>query len=373
MTRISDRAKAINPSGIRKVFDMGRTRTDLIDLSIGQPDFDVPDLIKDAVIKAVRDGCGGYSVTQGYPELVEKTRSWIGKKYPTIPAEDQLMLTSGTAGALTLAIFTLSDVGDEILLPDPYFIVYETLIKLSNAKPVFYSLYPDFHVTREEIESKITDKTRAIIINSPANPTGVCFTEDDYRIVADVARKHDVFVVSDEIYETFSYDSQHLCIKDFLPENSLIVGGFTKTFGMPGWRLGYAVGAPDVVDRMRTLQQFTFVCPPTLVQKGAMVAFDVDMSDYVSGYSKKRDIIYNGLLRAGYEVEKPGGAIFAYPKAPFGTSQEFCRAALERGLLLVPGTAMSNRDTHFRLSFATSDENLERAVKIFAELRSSNK
>ncbi|MFQ6104992.1 MAG: pyridoxal phosphate-dependent aminotransferase [Candidatus Glassbacteria bacterium] len=366
--RFSKRAEDLKASGIRKLFDRAHRIPGAIDLSIGQAHFDVPDEIKEATINAIRSGCGGYGPTQGDPHLIEATRQYLKSKYG-LSEDEELLMTSGATGAIVLALLALVEQGDEVLLPDPYFILYHRLVRLFGGIPVFYDLYPDFRLRASEIEKQMSDRARLFILNTPSNPTGAVFSASEIEEVADLCRSQGVTVLSDELYEIFVYDAPHVSIKQFLGPESLLVGGFSKAYGMAGWRLGWAAGAPELIDRMRTLQQFVYACPPTLVQKGSLAAFDVDMKQYVDDYRRKRDFMYEGLVASGYEVVKPGGSFFIYPRVPWGDDLEFCERAIADKLIIVPGRNFSRRLSHVRVSIAAPDETLERGLEVFCRLR----
>jgi len=365
--RFAERMSQIRGSGVRELFDKGQRIPGSIDLSIGQADFDVPDPVKEATIRAVNENCGRYSVSQGFPELVDAVRGHL-QAGPGLLDDDALMMTSGASGAINLALLALAGPGDEILLPDPYFVIYKSLVDIVGATPVYYDLYPDFQLRAREIEKRITDRTRAVILNTPGNPTGCTHDSGEIEAVANICGAARIPVISDELYDTFIYDGPHTSIKRFSACNSLLVGGFSKAYGMAGWRLGWAAGPPTLIDKMRTLQQFIYVCPPTLVQRGGLAAFDLDMSANVTAYRRKRDIICDGLEAAGYDLVRPGGAFFAYPQVPSGDDLQFCERALEQKLIVVPGRAFSRRTTHFRISFAVPDETLERGIEVLKRL-----
>ena len=365
--RFAKRMEGFHASGIRVVFDRARQIPDAIDLSIGQTDFEVPDPIKEATLRAIQHGCGRYGPTQGDPELVEATKSYLQAKHG-LGTDEEVLMTAGATGAIVLALLALVQHGDEVLLPDPHFLLYHRLIGMVGGTPVLYDMHPDFRLRASDVVKQMTDRTRLLILNSPSNPTGTTFTSAEIEAVADVCRERGVSILSDELYEIFVYDAPHVSIKRFLGEESLLVGGFSKAYGMAGWRLGWAAGAPALIDQMRTLQQFVYACPPTLVQRGALAAFDVDMRPQVESYRRKRDLVYDGLVAAGYTVVKPGGSFFIYPKAPGGNDLEFCDRALANKLVVVPGRAFSNRSEYFRISFAAPEEDLERGLEVLAKL-----
>lgn len=363
---LSDRVKDLQASGIRKIFELVATMEDPIDLSIGQADFDVPEPIKEAAIKAMREGFNRYTVTQGIPELNEKIRAKLQERYGYEP--DGSLVTCGVSGGLLLSFLCLINPGDEVLLPDPYFVMYRILTNLAGGKPKFYNLYPDFRIRREELESRVTDRTKIILINSPSNPTGKVFDEDELKAVAEVARAHDLMVVSDEIYDQFVYEGTYRSLCQYCPERLILLGGFSKTYGMPGWRMGYATGPAEVLEKMMILQQFSFVCAPSFAQKAVLYALDYDMSEWIDKYRVKRDIVFDGL-KESFDVVKPGGSFYIFPRLPNGVGGgEFARQAIENNVLVVPGTAFSRQDTHFRISFAASDDRLEKGIEVLSRL-----
>ncbi|MCC7383814.1 MAG: aminotransferase class I/II-fold pyridoxal phosphate-dependent enzyme [Deltaproteobacteria bacterium] len=364
----AERMSRIPASTIRKLFDQARSVPDAIDLSIGQADFDVPEPIREATIAAIRRGCGGYGPTGGLPELVARTRAHLESR-GMLAGEDEVMITAGATGGLSLALFALVGPGDEVLIPDPHFVLYDRLARLAGATPVLYDLYPSFELSAQAIAARLTSRTRVLILNSPSNPTGAVFAADRLAEVARLAAARGVFVISDELYDRFTYDGPHQTIKRAGGAPSLLIGGFSKAFGMAGWRVGFAAGPAELIDAMRTLQQFLYVCPATVAQHGALAAFDVDVSDHLTRYRKKRDLIYRGLVSAGYRVSEPGGSFFIFPEVPWGDDERFTGAAREAGLFVVPGRAFSARTTHFRISFAASDETLARGLEVLAKLR----
>lgn len=359
---LAERVKNIQASGIRKIFELVASMRDPIDLSIGQADFDVPEAIKKAAIEAIEDGFNRYTVTQGIPELRERIVQSLKERYAYEP--DDCLVTCGVSGGLVLAMLCLVNPGDEVLLPDPYFVMYKVLVELCQATPKYYSMYPDFKIKKEELESKITDKTKLILLNSPSNPTGAVLSPAELSMVSDLAKAHDLYVVCDEIYDRFVYLDRFHSISEYYQEKLILLGGFSKTFGMPGWRMGYATGPEEVLDKMMVLQQFTFVCAPSFAQKAVLAALDVDMNSYIDKYRIKRDLVYNGL-KEQFNLTRPDGSFYIFPELPQGVSGDtFVQSALSRKVLIVPGSAFSQRNTHFRISFAAPDEDLKRGVEI---------
>ncbi len=366
--RFAPRMEQVLPSGVREFFDIARRLPDAIDLSIGQVDFDVPDGVKAAVIEAVgAPGCGRYTATEGDPALVDAFRAHVRAVHGA--GEDEAVIaTSGATGAIITAMLSLVGPGDEVLLPDPGFIVYGAAVRIAGGTPVFYDLYPDFRLRAAAIERCITPRTRLLVLNNPANPTGAAFSAEEVAEVADLCRARDLFVLSDELYGPFTYDAPHAGLKPLLGDGCLLVGGPSKSHGMAGWRLGWAAGPASLIDRMRTLQQFLYACPPTPLQRGALAALKCDMSPVVDRYRDKRDHAWSALVDAGYEVSRPGGAYYLFPKVPWGNDRSFCEAALSEKLVLVPGSTFSQQGTHFRMSFAAADDTLARGLEVLRRL-----
>lgn len=362
---ISDRAAAFDASGIRKVFDLAATLKDPINLSIGQPDFEVPVEVQEAAITAIRKGKNAYSPTQGIGPLRERLADQIRQQYGH--ADRDVFICSGTSGGLVLAMLSMINPGDEVIYQDPYFVMYPALLKMCGGVAVPVDSYPDFRLDVAKIEAAITPRTKMILINSPANPTGVTATADEIQAVAELAARHGIALVSDEIYSHFLYDDASISPAAF-HDQSIVIDGFSKSHAMTGWRVGFVHGPREVIQTMLKFQQYTFVCSPQPAQWGAVAAMDVSLQPFIEDYGRKRDYVYERLSK-NYEVAKPGGAFYLFPKAPGDEGGEaFVRRAIERGLLIIPGKIFSRRDTHFRVSFAASDETLERGMDVLDEL-----
>jgi aspartate aminotransferase/aminotransferase len=270
---------------------------------------------------------------------------------------------------LLLSFLSLVNPGDEVIIPDPYFVIYKHVVNLLGGKCVFVDTYPDFKLHVDRIADAITDRTKMIILNSPCNPTGVVYAQDEIEALAQVATERDILVMTDEIYEQFSYDAPATSIGKY-HEKVLVLRGFSKSYAMTGWRLAY-VAAPasmrPVVEEMTKIQQYTFVCAPTPFQKAASAALDYDVTDLVKGYIKKRDLLCDGL-HDKFELVRPGGAFYAFIKAPGGSGTEFVTRAIKSNVLVIPGNVFSEKDTHFRVSFATTDEKIQQGVEILRGL-----
>ena len=366
---LADRTKLIDASGIRKVFALAAKLKDPVNFSIGQPDFDVPDTIKDSAIDAIRSGANAYSQTAGDQQLLDKIREKTIADYGF--QDPSILVTSGVSGALLLLFMSIINKGDEIIIADPYFVIYKHVINMLGGKCVFVDSYPDFKLPAEGIEAAITERTKLIILNSPANPTGAVYSEQQVKDIAEIARRKDIMIMSDEIYDTFCYEDTCPSVANYY-DNTMILKGFSKAYAMTGWRLGYVTGSKriqHIVEEMTKIQQYTFVCAPTPLQKAAITAMDVDMSEYVAAYRKKRDMIYEGLS-GKFEITKPGGAFYAFVKAPdwAKSATEFVQKAIANNVLIIPGNVFSEKDTHFRISYATTDAKIVEGVEILSSL-----
>ncbi len=362
---IAERTKRFDSSGIRKVFDLGAKLPHPINLSIGQPDFDVPDEVRQEAIHAIQSAKNGYALTQGMPVLRDKLQSRVNRQYGH--PDRELFITSGTSGGLMLAMLAMVNPGDEVIVFDPYFVMYDALASVAGGKPVYVDTYPDFRIELDRVAAAITPRTKAILLNSPANPTGVVASAVEVRALAELAAERDIALVSDEIYREFCYDVPFVSPAEFNPQ-TLVIDGFSKTYGMPGWRLGFAHGPSAVIQQMIKLQQYSFVCAPHPFQWAGAKALDVDMGVAVAAYRRKRDKILEGL-GDDYELVRPRGAFYAFPKVPWGTGTEFVTKAIsEHQLLIIPGSVFSRRDTHFRISYAAPDETIEQGIDVLRKM-----
>ncbi|MFC1738088.1 pyridoxal phosphate-dependent aminotransferase [Planctomycetota bacterium] len=364
---MADRTKLIDSSGIRRVFSLASSLKNPVNFSIGQPDFDVPEELKAEAIKAIEAGENKYSQTAGNAELKEKIAGRVEAEFGW--NKTSILITSGTSGGLLLAFMSLINRGDEVIIPDPYFVIYKHIINMLGGKCVFVDSYPNFELPIEKIADSVTEKTKLIILNSPCNPTGAVYSQQQIKTLAEVAAEKDVIVLTDEIYNQFCYEGPCTSIAKYY-EKSLVLRGFSKSFAMTGWRLGYAAvheTLTDVIEQMTKIQQYTFVCAPTPFQKAAIPALDYDVSDKVEIYRKKRDLIVEGL-KDKFEITKPGGAFYVFPKAPGSSATEFVERAITNNVLVIPGNVFSEKDTHFRISYATSNDKIQQGVEILRRL-----
>jgi aspartate/methionine/tyrosine aminotransferase len=361
---IADRCKSFSSSGIRKVFDLAASLKNPINFSIGLPDFDVPDEIKSAAIEAIQSGKNAYSPTQGIAPLREKLRTEIQSRYKH--ADRDVFVCSGTSGGLVVAMMALVNPGDEVIIFDPYFVMYPPLVKMMGGIPVIVDTYPDFQIDVAKVEAAITDKTKLVLFNSPANPTGVTASRSNTKALAELCAARGIALVSDEIYSNFSFDAPLTSPAEFNAD-TIVIDGFSKSHAMTGWRLGWVHGPAVLMQEMLKVQQFSFVCAPQPFQWACLAAMDYDMSKYYADYRQKRDRIVAGLS-GYYEFTKPDGAFYLFAKAPWGTGTEFVTEAIKHELLMIPGNIFSLHDTHFRISFAAKDEVLDRGIEVLRKL-----
>jgi aspartate aminotransferase/aminotransferase len=364
---LSDRALAVESSGIRRVFDLGAKLRDPVNFSIGQPDFPVPAAVRQAAQAAIEAGRNRYTPTQGIEPLRARVVEKLRRENGVAHEPDDVLITSGSSGGIFLAFAALLNPGDEIIIPDPYFVMYPQLAGFFGARPVLVDTYPDFQLDPDRLSAAITPRTKAIVLNSPNNPTGAIVPEAIQREVARIAAQHGLIVLSDEVYESFVYDGlKHFSIGSVYP-STLTLNAFSKSHAATGWRIGYAAGPRPLIDKMKELQQYTFVCAPSFAQEAALVALDVDTSEHVRAYQRRRDLIYEGLRRR-FEVVKPQGAFYVMPQVDERDAEPFVERAIAANVLTIPGSVFSARATHIRLSYAVSEEQIARGVEILSRL-----
>ncbi len=363
MNLISKRAQRFQSSGIRKIFDMAATLKDPINFSIGQPDFGISNEVKKETIKAITSGHSKYTPTPGILPLRKK----IAERFANngiIKTTNDILVTSGTSAAFFLALSAILDEGDEVIIPDPYFVEYPELVKFLGGRPIYLDTYPNFQPDSQKLTELITSKTKVVILNSPNNPTGAVYPEKVLREIAQIAKKYNLVVISDEIYEEFVYDVKHFSIGSIY-ENTITINGLSKSGGMPGWRLAWATGPQEVIQKMIEIQQYTIVCAPSLVQYGALAAFNQDFSNIKRGYQKRRDLIYE-LLSKKFDVIKPQGAFYIMPKVE--NVEEFVNQAMKNNVLLIPSGVFSQKNTHIRISYSVSEEQIKKGSEILLKL-----
>lgn len=363
---IAEHVRGIGSSGIRRVFDLAATLKDPINLSIGEPDFEVPAPVRQAMIRAIDDRKTGYTVTRGIQPLRDRIAKQLKNEFDWAP---DVFVTCGVSGGLFLSLLATINPGDEVVFADPYFVSYKHLVRMVRGVPRMVDTYPDFRVDPDRVAQAITERTKIILLCSPGNPTGVTQDAEGVRAICELARKHNLLILSDEIYTALCYDSANPSPVSYAPERTILLRGFAKSHAMTGLRIAYAAGPTAIITEMAKLQQYTYVCAPHPVQYGALTALDTEMSTQVAAYRAKRDLVCREL-EGSFEFVRPGGGFYVYPKAParFANATAFVEEAIRRNVLIIPGEVFSERDTHFRISYAAPDNTIRRGCEVLRAL-----
>ena len=362
---ISRRASAFDSSGIRKAFDLAAKLDDPINLAIGQPDFAMPAAACEAAKAAIDAGKSGYTQTQGIPQLRERLEGAVRGELGD--PERKLCVTSGSSGALVLVLMTLIDPGDEVILFEPAFVMYRPLVEFLGGTCVIVDTSPSFSIDVEQVAAAITPRTKAILLNTPSNPTGFVAPLDTVRDLARLAERAGVTLISDELYRSYSYDEPFHSPAAH-SDRVVVIDGFSKSHAMTGWRVGWVHGPAEIIDACTMLQQYTFVCAPQAGQWGAIAALDAPMDIPLAECKRKRDKLMAGIA-GHYRFVKPGGAFYLYPEAPGGSGKRFADAAAEQEkLIVVPGSVFGAADTHFRIAYTVSDRTLDRGIAALLRL-----
>jgi len=362
---VARRAGAFDSSGIRKVFDLAARLADPVNLSIGQPDFAMPDAARAAAKAAIDAGRNGYTPTQGIPALRERLEERARRE--TGQPERRLCVTSGSSGALVLTLMAILDPGDEVIVFEPAFVMYRPLVEFLGGRVVAIDTAPSFRIDVDRVAAAITPRTRAILLNTPANPTGHVAEADVVRDLARLAEHSGVTLVSDELYRSYCYDAPFHS-PAVHSDRVVVIDGFSKSHAMTGWRVGWVHGPPEIVNACTMLQQYTFVCAPQVGQWAALAALDCPMDLPLAECRRKRDRLM-AALQGSYSFVRPGGAFYLYPEAPGGSGRAFAeRAVAEERLLVVPGSVFGAADTHFRIAYTVDDRTLDRGIAALVRL-----
>lgn len=384
---LSNKIMSIEPSGIRKFFDVVSEMPDAISLGVGEPDFDTPWNVREEGIYALEKGRTFYTSNAGLKELRIEICNYLKRRYNLeYDPIDETMVTVGGSEAIDVALRCMVDPGDEVLIPQPSYVSYLPCAVMADAKPVIINLKEEngFKLTPEELEENITNKTKILVLPFPNNPTGAIMNRDELAKLVPIIIKHDLFVLSDEIYSELTYgEERHVSIAEFpgMKERTIVINGFSKAFAMTGWRLGYACGPKAIIKQMIKLHQFAIMCAPTNSQFAAVEALkncDEDVNKMVEAYNQRRRYLVNAFREMGLECFEPFGAFYIFPSIKkFGmTSDEFATKLLkEKKLAVVPGTAFGDCGEGFlRISYAYSidklKEGLSRIKEFITELES---
>ena len=371
---LSDKITTIKPSGIRKFFDIVSEMEDAISLGVGEPDFDTPWHIRDEGIYSLEKGKTFYTSNAGLKELRQEICNYYGRKQGVLynPLTETLVTVGGSEG-IDLALRCMLNPGDEVIIPTPCYVSYEPCTIMADGVPVILPLKNEnqFRLTPSELESAITEKTKVLILAFPNNPTGAIMEKEDLEAIAPIIEKHDLYVISDEIYSELSYKSKHvsICSIPGMRERTIIINGFSKAYAMTGWRLGYALGPEVIIKQMIKLHQFAIMCAPTTSQYAAVEALkngDDDVAEMTEAYNQRRRYLMNEFKEMNLPCFEPFGAFYVFPCIKeFGmTSEEFALKFLEEEkVAVVPGTAFGDCGEGFlRISYAYSIEDLKVAI-----------
>ena len=373
--RISPIVKSVPPSGIRRFFDIASEMEDVISLGVGEPDFITPWSIRESCVYGLEQGYTSYTANRGLMELREEICILHKNRYDlNYNPKTDVLVTVGVSEALDIAMRTILSPGDEILIPEPCYVSYKACATLASGVPVPVPAKAenDFRITPADLEPHVTSKTKALLIGYPNNPTGAILSKEDLEAIAQFAVKHDLIVISDEIYGDLTYgDTKHVCFAG-LPEmqdRTILLNGFSKAYAMTGWRIGYALSNPDIIAAMTKIHQYTMLCAPITAQLAAVEALrhgEKYMKKMVSEYDKRRRLIYDGLQKAGLKCFEPKGAFYIFPDITSTglSSEEFAeRILMQEHVALVPGNAFGDCGEGFvRCSYATSVEQISEAL-----------
>jgi aminotransferase len=371
---ISRRANRLSPSGIRKFFDLLASIEGVISLGVGEPDYATPWHISEAAVKSLEKGYTMYTSNSGIVELRQETSKYLEQRYGVkYDPFGEILMTVGVSEALDLAMRAILNPGDEVIMSDPHYVAYDSCVVLAGGEPVMVptSEKDNFEINAEDIESRITDKTKAILIGYPANPTGAVMSREKLLAVAGVARRHKLMVVSDEIYARLVYGVEHTCFAALpgMNDNTILLGGFSKAYAMTGWRIGYAAAPRDVIAAMTKIHQYTIMSAPTMAQVAAIEALksgESSVQEMVEDYNRRRLVIVKGFCDIGLSCFEPKGAFYAFPSiAVTGLkSEEFSEKLLiEEKIATVPGSAFGKcGEGYIRCCYATSLADIEEAL-----------
>lgn len=372
---LSKTVVSIEPSGIRKFFDIVSEMKDAISLGVGEPDFDTPWHIREEGIYSLEKGKTFYTSNSGLKELKIEICSYLSRRFGlSYNYDHETIVTVGGSEAIDIALRAMLDPGDEVLVPQPSYVSYVPCVVLAGGKPVIIELKEkdEFKLTKESLLKSITDKTKVLVLPFPNNPTGSVMTKEDLAEIVPIILEKDLFVISDEIYSELTYGGQHISIASFpgMRERTIVINGFSKSYAMTGWRLGYATGPAVIIEQMTKIHQFAIMCAPTASQYAAVEALrngDADVAMMRESYDQRRNYLVKAFNDMGLTCFEPFGAFYIFPsiQSMGMTSDEFAtKLLMEEKVAAVPGTAFGSGGEGFlRISYASSMENLKIAVE----------
>ena len=376
---ISGTVRDLKPSGIRRFFDIANTMEDVISLGVGEPDFRTPWQVRSAGIRSLEKATTRYTSNRGLEELREGICDYVRRKYGVeYSPKSEVLITVGGSEAIDMAIRAITEPGDEIIIPQPSYVCYEPMTRLAGGVPVIVNTRAEdgFKLTARELRSAITDRTKAIILPYPSNPTGAVLDREDIEAIYEVIKRTNIIVISDEIYAELTYGRRHISPAsiDGMRERTVVINGFSKAFSMTGWRLGYALGPAPLISEITKIRQYAIMCAPTTSQYAALEALrscDDAVAGMVEEYDMRRKIIVKGFRDIGLECREPQGAFYAFPSiASTGMrSEEFCEKLLySKRVALVPGTAFGDSGEGFvRASYCYSLAHIKEAIRRIGE------
>jgi aminotransferase len=371
---VSKRAHKISPSGIRKFFDILNSMEDAISLGVGEPDYTTPWHIRESAIYSLEKGYTMYTSNLGMPELRLEVARYLKDNYGLdYDPQSQILITVGASEAFDLAARAVIDPGDEAILPDPCYVAYDACVTLAGGTPVSVPTYQknNFELDAADVETRINDNTKAVILGYPANPTGAVMPHQKLRQIAELALKNKLLVISDEIYARLVYGVKHTCMASLpdMKDNTILIGGFSKAYAMTGWRVGYAASTEEIIAAMTKIHQYTIMSAPTMGQVAAIEALksgEEDIAEMVEDYNRRRMVMVGGLRQIGLDCFEPKGAFYAFPsiKSTGLTSEEFAeKLLLEEKVAVVPGNVFGNcGEGYIRCCYATSMAEIEEAL-----------
>jgi aminotransferase len=373
---LSSVAEGLPPSGIRRFFDLVAASQDVISLGVGEPDFTTPEHIREVAVRALRDGMTRYTSNAGIPELRETISGYVRRLHSIeYRPSDEILVTVGVSEGMDLAMRALLSPGDEVLIPEPCFVSYKPMCALAGGKPVPVATRPenDFKLDVGDLEAATSPRTRALVVSYPNNPTGATMSREELLQVAGFAERHDLWVISDEVYERLTYAGEPTCFAALpgMRDRTITLSGFSKAFAMTGWRLGYACGPARVIAVMHRIHQYSMMCCPTLSQIAAVEALNNPRSEEAvqsmkASYDRRRRLIVDGFRALGLDCFEPGGAFYCFPdirRAGYG-DEEFCERLLqEEKVAVVPGTAFGASGAgHVRCCYAVAEQDIREAL-----------